>query len=69
MILMPPPPDPVVILSLLTESIMLGHETSEEGFDWCVENGYIEMVDDESFRVLDAGREHVASKIIYPGLN
>jgi hypothetical protein len=67
--LIPPPPDPIVLVLLLSESVKLGHADSREGFAWAVEQGYIELVDEENFRILDAGREHVADQIVYPDLN
>ncbi len=66
-------PDPVVIMSLLMESVELGHTEPGEGFAWAEENGYIETgVDDdgeEIFRILEPGREHVASRVIVPEWN
>lgn len=66
-------PDRVVIMSLLMESIGLGHTGPDEGFAWAVENGYIETgIDDdgdECFRILEAGRDHVASQVIVPEWN
>jgi len=65
----PLPPDAVVLLMLISESIDMGHLEPEDSFKWAAEQGYVELVDDDSFVLLDAGREHVADQIIYPNLN